>query len=491
MTETATSTPGRSRFGLSLPLVVALGVYAQVFVYADKVLGDPDTYWHIAVGRWIIGHRAVPHEGIFSATMPHAPWVAHEWLAEVALAGLFDLFGWTGLVAAAALCVAIALAMLLRELLRELEPAHALIATGLAYLLALPHLLARPHIFTLPILVAWVAALVRARSAERAPSTWLALLMTLWANLHGGYIVGLGLAALLGGEAVLLAKGWPARLRAGRGWALFGGLSVIAALITPFGVDGLLLPLRMSQMNVALTHLVEWRSPDFHTFQPIELWIMVVLFAAFSAGWRLPPIRTLLVLLLLHMSLQHARFGETLGFCAPLLVAAGLAPQLAGGSVGRLDRMMAALARPARAGGVVLAGALLLAISFVLYRGGVVRQASDFTPAAALEAVRAGHVQGPVFNDYNFGGYLIFAGIEPFIDGRAELYGDAFIKRYAEAILPTGDKLPQLLAEYGVTWTLITPGSAAAAVIDNLPGWRRLYADDIAVVYVRDDRPGR
>jgi hypothetical protein len=491
MTEIATSTSGRSRFGLSLPLLVGLGVYTQVLVHGDRVIGDPDTYWHIAVGRWILAHGAVPHEGIFSATMAHAPWVAHEWLAEIALAGLFDLSGWTGLVAASALCVAIALAMLLRHLLRDLDPVHALIATGLAYFLAISHVLARPHIFTLPILVAWVAALVRARGEDRAPSLWLALLMTLWANLHGGYIFGLGLAALLGGEAVLLAADWPARRRAARGWAVFGGLSVVAALITPFGLDGLLLPLRMSQMSVALAHLTEWGSPDFQSFQPIELWIMVVLFAAFTAGWRLPPTRALLLLLLLHMSLQHSRFGEELGFCTPLLAAAALAPQLAGGSVGMLDRLMAALARPARAGGIALAGALVLAISLFLLRSGGVHPASDFTPAAALAAVRADHVEGPVFNDYNFGGYLIFSGVAPFIDGRAELYGNAFLKRYAEATLPLADKLSRLLAEYRVAWTLLPPNRPAVGLLDHLPGWRRLYADDIAVVHVRDTRQVR
>ena len=199
-------------------------------------------------------------------------------------------------------------------------------------------------------------------------------------------------------------------------------------------------------------------------------------------------LRALLLLLLLHMSLQHARFGEELGFCAPLLAAAALAPQLAAGSVGALDRVMAALARPARAGGIALAGALVLAISFFLLRSGDVHPASDFTPAGALAAVRAGHVEGPVFNDYNFGGYLIFSGVAPFIDGRAELYGNAFLKRYAEATLPMPDKLPQLLAEYGVAWTLLPPNRPAVVLLDHLPGWRRLYADEIAVVHVRDTR---
>src|ERR1700693_736779 len=84
------------------------------------------------------------------------------------------------LVAATALYFSMALAMLLRVLLRSLEPVHALIATVLAYFLTMPHILARPHILTLPILVAWVAALVRSRGEDRAPSPWLGLLVILW-----------------------------------------------------------------------------------------------------------------------------------------------------------------------------------------------------------------------------------------------------------------------------------------------------------------------
>jgi hypothetical protein len=155
-----------------------------------------------------------------------------------------------------------------------------------------------------------------------------------------------------------------------------------------------------------------------------------------------------------------------------------------------LDRFMATLAKPARIGGVALAGAILLAISAVLLRSGGVNEASGITPAAALAAVRATHVEGPVLNEYNFGGYLIFSGVEPFIDGRY-LYGDAFIKRYVEVMLLESDQLPRLLEEYGVTWTLISPHRPAVVLLDHLPGWRRLYADDMAVVHVRDGQSAR
>jgi hypothetical protein len=481
---------GRSRYGLSLPLIFALCLYALIAGHGGAVLHDPDTYLHIAVGRWIIAHRAAPYHGIFSGTMAQAPWIAHEWLGEVLLAWLFDRFGWTGLVAVTSFCAAASLAMLLRELLRSLLPVHAMIATALAVTLVIPHVLARPHVFTLPILVLWAAELVRARGEDRAPAAWLAALMALWANLHGGYLFGLGFAGLLAAEAVLLAPDWRTRRRAAGGWTFFGALAVGAALLTPYGIAGLLLPFRLTGMGFAMGQLVEWRSPDFQSFEPLELWLAVVLLVGFALGWRLPPTRLIILLLLLHMALQHRRHGELVGLVAPLLLAPALAPQLralaAGRSAGPVDRTLAELAKPASLRGAALAGAVLAVVSAAVLHGAAVRP-DVAMPAAALAAVEAAHVTGPVLNDYGFGGYLIFKGIPPFIDGRAELYGDEFIKRYVQAMLLDSDELPKLLDRNGIAWTLIAPERPAVLLLDHLPNWRRLYADEVAVVHVRTD----
>jgi hypothetical protein len=219
---------------------------------------------------------------------------------------------------------------------------------------------------------------------------------------------------------------------------------------------------------------------------------MVLLLGALSGGWRLPPTRVLILLLLVHMALRHGRYAELVGFVGPLLVAPALGPQFAARpgrhQVGFLDRGMAALARPAGPGGLAIAGMVLLAASAVGLRGGVEHGADAITPAAALAAVAGHHVAGPVFNDYAFGGYLIFAGIEPFIDGRY-FYGDAFIARYVAAASLASDELPQLLAEYRIAWTLLGAKSPAVVLLDHLPGWRRLYADEVAVVHVRTEAP--
>ena len=487
MADIATSAYRRWCLGLSLPLIFGLTVYTPLLFAARGVLGDPDTYWHIAMGRWIIAHGTVPRSDVFSFSMQGAPFSPPEWLAEIGIAWLYDHFGWAALVSATALSVAAALAILLRALLHSLAPAHALIATVLATLLALPHLLARPHVVVLPILVCWAVALVDAREEKRSPRLRFVPLMTLWANLHSSYIFGLGLAALLAGEAMLAAQDRRASLGVLRGWGFFIGLSVAAALITPFGLVGLLQPIELATMST-LGLIQEWQSPNFQQFQPLEVWLTVLLLGALSGGWRLPIGRILMLLVLLHMALRHGRYAELLGFVAPLLLAPALGPQLAARPGGRqvsfLDRGMAALAESADPRGFAIAGAIMVALSAVALRGGIARGADAITLTAALAAAAEHHIEGPVFNDYAFGGYLIFAGLKPFIDGRY-FYGDAFIKRYVEAVSLASDELPRLIAEYRITWTLLGAESPAVVLLDHLPGWRRLYADDIAVVHVR------
>jgi hypothetical protein len=326
---------------------------------------------------------------------------------------------------------------------------------------------------------------------------WLLPLMTLWANLHPSYLLGLGFAGLFAGEAVIAAPDRGARLRAARVWGLFCVLAFAAVLVTPYGIWGVLQPLKLLHMKFALSVISEWQSPNFEHYQPLELWVLFAFGAAYALGWRLPATRLLMVLFLLHIALQHARNVEVLGLLAPLLAAPALGPQLAGRGGGlvsfpRFDRVLTVLAEPASASGRVLAAALAVAISAALLLPHPIRRDKDaVTPAAALAAVRAHHIEGPVLNGYGFGGYLIFRGIKTFIDGRADFYGDRFLKRYLHAIDLRKDSLPQILAQYGITWTLLPPNAPAVVFLKHLPGWRQLYADKIAVVDVREDQAAR
>lgn len=478
-------------WGVSWPLITALTAFLGVLWLQDgtAVLGDPDTYWHIAAGRWITEHAAVPQGDPFSHSMPGAPWTAHEWLSEVLISTIFQWAGWPGLIAMTALSLAATLAWLCRFLLARLEPVHALILTVLALGMLKVHMVARPHVLVWPLVALWVGMLVDASEKRTAPPWGLLPIMTLWANLHGSFIFGLALGGALGLDAVL-ARPAEERKAAALGWAGFIGLSILAATLTPAGWHGLWFPFQLTNLTVATSMIGEWLSPNFHQPQFLELWLLTLLGVACLGRVRLSGIRLLLLLVLVHLALKHHRHATMLGLVAPFLMAAPLACILSQNKQGKqaetLDRIFTALAAPARHG-ALLGGLLLASIGLVLALAYPRHEPPvNTSPAAALAAARKAGAEGPVLNDYNFGGYLIHQGVLVFIDGRADMYGDSFLKRYLDAISLRGsDKLSDLLQDYGIGWTLLRAEAPAAALLDRLPGWRRIYADKVAVVHIR------
>jgi tryptophan-rich sensory protein len=152
----------------ALPWLVGAGVYALLLTLGPQLLNDPDSYSHIAVGRWIMAHGALLTSDPFSFSMHGAHWIPFEWLSEVIWAVVYGLSGWAGVVVLAAAAIALAFGLMTRFLLRELSPTPALLMVMVAVVLLAPHMLARPHVLTLPIMVAWAAALVRCMD-RRAP----------------------------------------------------------------------------------------------------------------------------------------------------------------------------------------------------------------------------------------------------------------------------------------------------------------------------------
>jgi hypothetical protein len=153
----------------------------------------------------------------------------------------------------------------------------------------------------------------------------------------------------------------------------------------------------------------------------------------------------------------------------------------------KLDSFFIRHVQPASLPTIVIFLALLAGMILYKRQQGEIAPSPKRHPIAAIQETKKMGIQGPVFNAYPFGGYLIFSGIPVFIDGRADMYGDAFMKEYLGVYRRphTGD-LVRLLDKYKVNWTLLETKAPAVAVLDQLPGWRRLHSDDTAVVHVRN-----
>ncbi|AEI76089.1 hypothetical membrane protein [Cupriavidus necator N-1] len=458
-------------FGLSL--------FSILSFIGGRLLVDADTFWHIAAGKWILANHAVPATDPFSFSFHGAKWVPHEWLAEVILGASHAWLGWTGPVLVTALATAVALTMLLRFLLRYIEPLHAFAGTALAFLTLAQHLLARPHALAWPLMVIWAAQLVLAREQGKRPSLWLPVVMLAWANLHGSFLLGIGLAGALAVEAIL-AEGHPRR--SAQAWAPFLALTVLAGLLTPNGVDGLLFPFHVSGMGFSLSIISEWKAPDFRLIQPIELWLGFVLFGALYFGFRLPATRILMCFGLVHLALAFARYAELPGLLAPLLLMPSVGPQLRAAIRPEIKPRLSS--RSIRIITALCMALFMASIAFLAK--GIQHDQGRIQPREAVDAAMAAGAAGPVFNSYNFGGYLIFSGIAPLIDGRADLYGDDFVRRYMAAYSGDAKILQALMQEYKVRWAVLEPTSPASKLINGLPSWRKVHEDANAVAYVRE-----
>jgi hypothetical protein len=454
----------------ALPWLAGAGVYLLLLALGARLLYDPDSYSHIAVGRWILAHGAVPVTDPFSFSMHGAHWIAFEWLSEVIYASVYALAGWPGVVVLAAAAIALSFALMLRFLLRDLAPTPALLLLLAALALLAPHMLARPHVLTLPVMVAWAAALVRSMDERARPPYWALPLLTLWANLHGSVVLGVGLIGPAALEALLQEDkhAWP---RIVLRWLPFGALAVVAACLTPYGPGPLLVPLTTLGLGHALTTIVEWRPQDFGHFGTFEFLLLLGMFGL-SRGVKLPLVRVLVVLGLLHFSLAQVRNTDLLAMLAPLYLAAPLARQIKM----QRDAHAAGAAR-----GFVLAAAAAIVVATGLALMRPVHPDQYNTPRAAITATDLEHA-GPVLNDYRFGGYLIFAGIPTFIDGRGELFGGKFIERYNRDLsLADLPDFLKLLDQYKIRATLLSPDTPAVKLLD----WQRVYGDKVAVVHER------
>jgi hypothetical protein len=461
-----------------LALWVGVGVYAVFVLAGNHLLIDPDTMWQITIGRWILDHGAVPTVDVYSFTMRGQPWISTQWLAQVAYAEAFALAGWTGPVVLASLCIAATYALLARYLARHLSETTTLVLVTAALALTVPHLLARPHVLALPVMMAWVGGLVAAADRRGAPSFWLLPLMALWANLHGGFVLGLALVLPIALDALLNAQPSQRRLLTLR-WAAFGLAALVASCMTPYGWNSLLASRKILALGEALPLIMEWRPADFSRVGAFEICLLSGFGLALYRGISLPRMRIVLLLGMLHMALSQTRGLESFALLVPLFLASPLAGQI-GNSVDDAKR--------ASASSRLLVAAIALALGAVtVASASLVRFQPHMrgSPVAAVAELKKLNLTR-VFNDYDFGGYLIANGVAPFIDGRTELYGEKFfVDHNAASGLMKPENLFRLLEEYNIEATLMRTESAATTLLDHMDGWQKIYRDEIATIHLR------
>jgi hypothetical protein len=486
------------KISFSIALTVFLVYYSILFAFPNYLLADQDTFWHIRFGQWVLDHAQLPTVDTFSYTAAGKPWIATEWLSEVLFAGAFKFGGWHAVVFVAAVACSAVIAVLCFYLVRHLRFSVAMGWTVLTALAISPHFFARPHVFSYVLLLIWLINLLDAYDADNFNLSLLPILaplMILWANLHGSFTVGLGLLYVFAGYCLCqnivkhnYTKCWP---------LLILVLAVtLCASITPYGISPAFMTKEQLDLKFTSAHIEETSSPDFQTYTFHLVFLVALLLAITGLGVKLRGVRLILFGIITLMGLSYTRGLAMFFFLAPIILARPasisvwwLAPQLSETRTSDSDKVSdPALRFLEKRSTLIVAGSMAVAVLITVstwWRGDV-SPPEAIAPKGAIDFVQRANMTGNVFNDYDFGGYLIFRGIPTFVDGRALLFGDAFLRRYFDAVSLTDiNDAFKLLDEYKVTWVILRPKAPLALALARSALWDEAYSDEFSAVLVR------
>jgi hypothetical protein len=474
-------------------------LYLSFTVAGKGMLADADTGYHIRAGEYILDTFSVPKSDIFSHLSPPIPWTAHEWLSEAVMAIVHRLSGLTGVVLFFSFFIALTYSLLFRAVRAQGgNLIVALVLVLLAVTSSQMHWLARPHVFSLLITLVWCHVLNIYQYRDRNCLYLLPPLMLLWVNLHGGFVMGFVLlgvylaanlawaVSLEGGERKMASK------KAGY-LALTALAAVLASLVNPYGHHILLFPLKLTSNKFLMDHVHEFLSPNFHEPLPFKYLLLAAIALLALSRKGLDLIEFILVMMLTYMSLYSVRY--VLLFALILTpVLAGHAEALLGRYPGRLagflDRRGQGLgAVDASARGYVWPAAAVLSVTVFAATGAIgYNFDSEIKPVKAVEFMEREGLRGSMFNNDEFGDYIIYAAwprYRVFFDGRSDMYGVDRLKEYIK-VTEIGRGWEDVLKKYSMNWVIYNSDSVLSRHLQTRSDWRLIYSDKLASIFVRD-----
>jgi hypothetical protein len=473
----------------SFPVFLATLLAGAVFMKERVLRLDPDTWWHIRMGQDILVSHRFPHADVYSFTAYGHPWVNYEWLGDVILAVVMRASGLKGLgVLLIVLSCAIMLLLYGYCCMRSRNCKAALLACALPFPLISECLTLRPQLLGYIFFIFTLICLERLRKGSRWPQWALPLTFLLWVNTHGTFPLGfiaIGLTWLGSLRDIswgsLRAERWQPIRR--RRLEMAGVLSLLVLPITPYGWRVAISPLEYSlKLPLNLANIQEWLPLNFNDWAAKLLLGLVFVFLIAQVTLRLQHRMEDLALFLFatYSTLVHARFIIMFGLVfAPILamlMARWLAPYSPAIDRFALNFALIALAVAAMVWGLPSQRELDAKV------------AADY-PVQAVRYLREHPPSGAVFNQYNFGGYLVWSRVLErgvFIDGRGDLYESAgTLSDYLHIIGIEPDTL-SLLQKYGIQTCLISRGEPLATLLAAIPAWKQIYSDKVSVILIRD-----
>jgi hypothetical protein len=478
------SNPKTMQFANTIVLAVLFGAPALMCAHA-ACAGDFDIWWHLRTGEWIIQHHAVPQVDPFSASLAGKPWQAYSWLFELLVTKLYRHLGLVGIVAYTSTMV-MAITVALYYLVKRLQPDFSL-AVLITFIsgFTIAHLYTpRPWMFTILFFVLELNILMQARRTGRIRElAWLPIIFALWANIHIEYIDGLLVLGLALSESILSRWWSAAETRIKPGWMGAALLtSALATLANPYGwrIYAVVFDYssRLASTGGALNKVSELQAIPFRDVSDFLL-LGLALASAAALAWhrRLVVFEVGLLLFAMFTSFRSQRDIWVMAMVAATILSSRIA--IPGRTHIRIPSFATAAA-VAAAGLALFAGFRVMGINSSMLQS----QIAKTLPVDAVKAIQASGYTGPVYDDYNWGGYLVWALRMPVvIDGRASFYGDQRIDRS----IATWTGMKDWASDPDLKAAGIVIGPANESLTQLLrtdSHYRLVYEDKISAVFV-------
>lgn len=488
-------------FRLDARTLFVLIFLLALFVSAVRPTSDPDMWWHLRTGEVIL-EQGIPRQDVFSFTVSDHHWITHEWLSQLIMWMLYVAGGFDALILSFAAIIALAFWLVFRSCVGQ--PYLPVFVTLVAAFASAPTWGVRPQMFNLLFLASFlfITEGVRSKRYTTRAYLWFLPLSILWANLHSGFMIGVVfLAAVAIGDAVQLLLG--ARLpqsgskqttRQIGALGLSAAGSLMAGAINPNGFRLWLYPLETLSSPAMQGFILEWQSPELREY---FFWPFVVLLLLGILGWtygRRPSASDTLLFLGTGLAgLLSARNISLFAVVATPIVCRALWPAVVFVSHGYLedsDRN----GRRSVSGHMLFVNYVLLGLCMLaatIYVANTLAKNEQVIatryPVAAVDFLfESGLEKARGYNEYAWGGYLIWRGIPVFVDGRADVYGDEFLFLYQQGRqLEPNWREP--LDSFNVDYVLMDRNARLGTMLREVSGWREVYVDDLARVFLRKE----
>lgn len=468
-------------FPVLLTVLFALGVFLAV----PKKVADPDIGWHLRNAQIQLQTHAFLHRDVYSFTTAGKPWMDHEWLSEIPFYLAWRAFGPRGIFLVTLVAIeANLLGILGLAYLESGSIKAAFVVCFAALFLAGVSFGPRTLLFGWLFLVLELGLLAEFRRGR--DFLWaLPFVFLLWINAHGSWIIGLVVLAVVsisgcvqGSWGSIEATRWTRPQTRKLAWVSL--LSTLALFINPYGWRLVLYPFDLAfhqKLNIASVD--EWRSLDFHS--PRGKIVLAIMAAAIllqlvrRRKWQLHEV--LFLLIGTYAALTYSRFL----FLAAILIVPLLAKDLASAMPYHADRD-----KPWLNAAIMLGVVATVFVLFPTNRQLNDRDSTIYPDATAQKYLQNFHPRGHVFNNYLWGGYLIWnvRQVPVFIDSRVDVFErNGVLADYLHAIR-IEDSL-QILDKYSIQYVLFENHRPLTYLLQHTPGWKVDYEDKTAILFER------